>query len=523
MRTGICLGLLAILFLNFGKPTSLFGADVINSAARTKIKYLLPENSAAVFFSGNSPSIWDTPEGSSFFRLTGIAQARCILFLFPSEILFNGNRVTEILFIPNSGEWPSHWAESALTYTDAQKISGIQSVFSLDELPGLLEELKRNNWANQFLLTQFPHSSDYNPFNASYEKALGNLRNTLKIPYAYSEKLSQLYQEVYKSPSSNHELMAQKARNHLAYYPELRQDSLLQAIAAIQSATDLTRVKSSIQEIQANLTILPNLLTKLIDKKTPEEINRYKAAAAECARSLDEWLKIIEPEIPAQKLAASWEIISCNQTMCQPLKTQVLAGVQILSPAISPTSVRVKAGELLRVKTGIRYQGYPIEITRTVPASGKYTPEQRTLLSIALRAQEAGLKKIRPGVHLSEIQDAMKAALFAGLKESDLVKNESELNKYIPESLVTHVSLSSEEFGSDEALEAGAILYLKPILTIYPQSSCPQAWWNLSIAVSDPVILSSTGAEFLELTLPRTATELESRVAETSLFNQVIR
>lgn len=523
MRTSFCLGLLAFCTFCILNTSHLFGSDEISTAARTKIKYLLPENSAAVFFSGNTHSDCGSPDAINFLRLAGINQPRAILFLFAEELLYKGNRVTEVLFIPTLGEWPAYWAESSLSLDDAQKKTGIQAVSSLDELPILLEEIQRNNWVNQFLLTHFPRSESLNPFNAAYEKALGSLRGKLNIPYAYSYEYGKIIQETAGASSGNFEIVAQKAKNYLAYFPEYRQDSLLNAIAAIRSATDLSRIKPSIQNIQANLTILPKLISKLVDKKSPEEISRYKSAALECASTLEDWLKVLEPEISTGKLSAAWDILACKQANCQVLPTQILCGNQLLSPFTFYPNTKTSTNDLVRIKAGIRIQDCPIEIMRTLPTSGKYSSEQRTLLSIALKAQEAGLKKLKPGVHLYEVHEAMKSAIFSGLKETGILKNENELNKYIPESLVCHVSNSEEEIGSDEALEPGAIVYLKPIICIYPQSPCPQAWWNLSIGISDPVMLSTTGAEFLEITLPRTATELESRVAETSILNQLIR
>ncbi len=410
-----------------------------------------------------------------------------------------------------------------MTLVEAQKKTGIQSVSSLDEVPILLEDIQRNGWVKQYLLTQFPSAESLDPFNAAYEKALGSLRSRLNIPYAYSNEYGKILQETALASSGNFEIVSQKAKNFLAYYPEFRQDSLLNAIAAIRSATDLSRIKPFIQNIQANLTILPKLLSKLVDKKTPEEIAQYKSAAVECASNLEDWLKVLEPEISTDKLSAAWEILACKQANCQAVPAQILCGNQLLSPFTYYPNTKISTTHLVRIKAGIRLQNCPIEIMRSLPASGKYTNEQRTLLSIALKAQEAGLKKLKPGVHLYEVHEAMKSAIFSGLKEIGILKNENELNKYIPESLVCHVSNSDKELGSDDALEPGAILYLKPIICIYPQSPCPQAWWNLSIGISDPVMLSTTGAEFLEITLPRTATELESRVAETSLLNQLIR
>lgn len=523
MRTSFCLGLLAFLLFVFGLNLSVSGADDIALASRNKVKYLLPEQSAAVFFSGTTYPVWNNPDGLAFFRMTGINQPGLILILFPGEILWNGNRITELVLAPPAGEWPLYWSSNSLTTADIQKISGISTVSALSELSLLLEEVKRNGWVNKYLLTGFPAYAPPAPGLDSYEKALASFRNVLHIPFAYAAEMSALWKEVCLAPSQNFEIWSRKGKNYLAYYPEFRQDSLLNALASVHSATEFSKVKTMAMNLLADVHSLPSILNKVTDKKTPEEIIRFKSAASECARTLDEWLKIIEPEIPQHKLAAAWNLIACNTAGCSPTEIRLNSGSQILSPNSPVPFTRLRTGDLLRVDAGIRVQGYPVFITRTVPVSGKYSTEQRALLSLALKAQEAGIRKMKPGVRPSEIHEAMKNALWSACKELGILKNESDLNKILPESLVSHANLSLAESGSDEPLEPGAILYLRPVICINPQAPCPQAYWNMSISVADPVLLSSAGAEFLEITLPRTASELETRVSESSPLNQLVR
>lgn len=522
MRTSYCLGLLAFFLNVFGLSLSLFGTDDISSASRNKLKYLLPEQSAAVFFSGTTYPVWNNPDGLAFFRMTGINQPGLILILFQQDILWNGNRITELMLAPNAGEWPLYWNSFSLTPADIQKVSGVSTVASLSELSMLLEEVKRNRWVNQFLLTGFPGYSPPAPGLDAYEKALASLRTALQIPFAYAPEMSALWKGVSLAPSPNFELWAQKGKNYLAYYPEFRQDSLLNALAGVRSATDFSRVKNLLGTLPADVHSLEPILHKISDKKTPEEIIRFKSAASECARTLEEWLKIIEPEIPQHKLSAAWNLIACNTAGCSSGEIRINSGTQVLSPNLPVPFTRLRTGDLLRVDAGIRVQGYPVFISRTVPVSGRYSNEQRALLSVALKAQEAGLRKMKPGVRPSEIHEAMRNAIGLACKELGILKNENDLNKILPESLVSHANLSLSESGSDEPLESGALLYLKPVICIHPQSPCPQAYWNMSISVADPVLLSSTGAEFLEITLPRTASELETRVSESSPLNQLV-
>jgi len=45
-----------------------------------------------------------------------------------------------------------------------------------------------------------------------------------------------------------------------------------------------------------------------------------------------------------------------------------------------------------------QYAGYSADITRTIPANGKYTARQREIYNIVLGAQNAALAALKPGM-----------------------------------------------------------------------------------------------------------------------------
>ena len=53
-----------------------------------------------------------------------------------------------------------------------------------------------------------------------------------------------------------------------------------------------------------------------------------------------------------------------------------------------------KAGELLLIDAGCEYDYYASDVTRTFPVSGKFSPEQRAVYEIVLRAQRASIDAV---------------------------------------------------------------------------------------------------------------------------------
>ncbi len=106
------------------------------------IREMRPE-SIAIFHSNdqmprNGDQYFEFRQNSNLFYLCGLDQPEAVLVLFPDCIkeLFR-----EVLFIKRSNEKISIWEGYKYTKEDARRISGIEKVYFLDEIPTILHEL----------------------------------------------------------------------------------------------------------------------------------------------------------------------------------------------------------------------------------------------------------------------------------------------------------------------------------------------------------------------------------------------
>ena len=79
------------------------------------------------------------------------------------------------------------------------------------------------------------------------------------------------------------------------------------------------------------------------------------------------------------------------------------------------------AGEVLVMDVASEYQGYAADITRTLPVSGKFTPDQRVIYQIVRDAQSAGERQVKPGVPAKQEVDSIFAVVAAGLTRLGLI------------------------------------------------------------------------------------------------------
>ncbi|MFO0984791.1 MAG: M24 family metallopeptidase [Planctomycetota bacterium] len=80
---------------------------------------------------------------------------------------------------------------------------------------------------------------------------------------------------------------------------------------------------------------------------------------------------------------------------------------------------QVQAGELLLLDIGAEVEGYAADVTRTIPVSGQFSPEQRAIYTAVLRAQQCGIAAAKPGatlaVHAATVASVQQSLLELGL------------------------------------------------------------------------------------------------------------
>jgi len=86
---------------------------------------------------------------------------------------------------------------------------------------------------------------------------------------------------------------------------------------------------------------------------------------------------------------------------------------------------QMREGDLLVVDSGAESpEHYASDITRTFPVGGRFTPTQRQVYEIVLRAQESAIKAMRPGIRFLDVHLKAAREIAAGLKEMKLMKGD---------------------------------------------------------------------------------------------------
>lgn len=83
-----------------------------------------------------------------------------------------------------------------------------------------------------------------------------------------------------------------------------------------------------------------------------------------------------------------------------------------------------KPGDVVVIDAAAEYEGYAADITRTIPVSGTYTPDQRAIYQLVRDAQAAAERNAKPGKSAAAAQDSSVAVRARGLAKLGLIENE---------------------------------------------------------------------------------------------------
>jgi Xaa-Pro aminopeptidase len=170
---------------------------------------------------------------------------------------------------------------------------------------------------------------------------------------------------------------------------------------------------------------------------------------------------------------------------------------------------RIVDGDIVLLDVGGQYSGYASDITRTIPANGKFTARQREIYEIVLGAQNAAMAAVKPGMTIGS-KDSANSLQKIAMDYIDSHGKDLEghsLGRYYIHGLSHHVGLNVHDpSGPARPLEPGMVITIEPGIYI-PEE-------NLGVRIEDDVLVTATGYKQLTARLPRTVDEIEKIMAD---------
>ena len=171
------------------------------------------------------------------------------------------------------------------------------------------------------------------------------------------------------------------------------------------------------------------------------------------------------------------------------------------------------------------------DITRVLPISGTFGPEQREIYELVLAAQRAALDAVKPGNDFMEPNRCAMQVLAHGLEALGILPCSAEealrdehqfYRRYSLHNISHMLGLDVHDCAKARAevykygpLVAGMVLTIEPGLYFQPDDlTVPARYRGIGVRIEDDVLVVPTGHVNLSAHIPKTVAEVEAWMAD---------
>ena len=252
------------------------------------------------------------------------------------------------------------------------------------------------------------------------------------------------------------------------------------------------------------------LLAALRTYKDAGEMDRIRKAVNASITAHFAAMRTLKPRTSEREVSAlmqyEWGKRGCERPAYAPI---VGAGFNSTVLHYSDDSGTIQSGDLVVIDAAGEYSLYASDITRTLPASGKFTARQREIYDIVLGAQRAAIAAFQSGKsHLRRDQpNSIHNVAYDYINTHGKDLHDEPLGKYFIHGLGHFVGLDVHDAGDYDAPLAPGMVF-----TIEPGNYIPEE--KLGVRIEDMYYVEA-GGKLIELTeeLPHTADEVEHAMA----------
>ncbi|MCI0751665.1 MAG: aminopeptidase P family protein [Flammeovirgaceae bacterium] len=430
---------------------------------RDKLREKLPANSVAVFFANavrNRANDVDYVyhQDPDFYYLTGYKEPNAVLFIFKdNQTSANNKQYNEIIFVQPRNAIFEMWTGRRLGDVGTKERIGIEQSFNNTEFKKYNVDFTK---FSQVLFFDFKNDVR----NETYDSA-----DLYDIIEHFKAKVN------YPKPST------------VSLNPEPPKNNL-------------------------NTKDLDGIMDQLRGIKTAPELDMIRKAVTISCRGQNEVMKAMKPGMSEREVQGIHEyvfkkyqaedvgygsIVGAGHNGC------ILHYVDNYKPSLTNK-------ELILMDLGAEYHGYTADITRTIPVSGKFSPEQKQVYDLVLKAQEEAMKICKPGTTFQDLTRVTKEVVNKGLKELGIIQDEKERHLYYPHGCCHHIGLDVHDRGEYDKLQENMVITIEPGIYIPDDAKCDKKWWGIAVRIEDDYLITKDGCEHLSVVAPRKTEDIEA-------------
>lgn len=441
-------------------PTDYLSKE-FHKGRREAARALMPENSVMVVFAAPVRTFSNDVDylyhqNPDLYYFTGYKEPHAVLLLFKeAQNGSDGTKYSELFFVQKKDARSEQWTGRRLGVPGVKEKLGIQAAFTGDEFKNFSIDL------------------------ASFSKIItDNFPEDLK-----------------------------KGRSGGDLY------NLIQDFKAKASITDA-------KDPRVDISSFRKITSQLREIKTPEEMYLLRKAVEISCMGQNEVMKTLRPDMSELEIQGLHEFVHKKYGSEEVGYGSIVGAGENGCILHYMENSKTKIGtNLLLMDVGASYHGYTADVTRTVPAKGKFSAEERIIYQLVYDAQEAAFKTLKDGSTWAEASKAAQDVIASGLVNLGIIKDKKEVGKYYPHGLGHHIGLDVHDKSVYGPLKKDMVITIEPGIYIPPNSNCDEKWWSIAVRIEDDALITQEGYELLSHYAPRSIDDIEKMMAEKSVLD----
>lgn len=476
----------------------------------------LDSGTCAVIFSGGfdrySPGgILPRPfvPAPDFFYLTGLRVPDAVLVLFAEPQKLSEGEATELLFFPgpndqllrNMGEsWTGIFGRDGERRIIRPSTQWRR--FCLEVLGG--------DGIRKVLTFPFESSNYRKPGDLAYMDLGSILYSNLSPGFPFQPQAQRLYQEISNADTAGISQLVARVSAYLSYFPSVRRDPILDAFTRVQAPAGLREIQAKIAEIKIDLVQLAAITQTMRQRKIGVERNHLEKASARLAEALQAAARTLQPGASEASIASVVQTALRQGETPPNMPVRVASGVHASQPYYLSNRDQIPEKGFVVLDFGGRSEGYCARITRTLPAAGRFSTEEKKMYEVLLNVHRAVIDQCRPGTRPSNIVNGARPGFETYFGELALATNRAGRGKVVQTINLAPIGLDLNELPLPDALIPGMALEVETAIYIPGDRRINALWQNTGIVLRDVILISEGPAQVLTNGFPHAPAEIEA-------------
>lgn len=494
---------------------------------RNALRQMLPPKTLAIIFANpvrnrSNDVDYVYHQNPDLYYLTGYKEPHSLLLLSSEDVSFE-NEIDkgEVLFVQAKNPLAEMWTGKRLGQEGTKKKLGLKQAFENKDFKNF--DLQLDKYENIYILNMRPDVFDSRDDADLYDLIL-DFKEKAGIPKGYNSVSEQVYQLMKKATQETHESIANQILRYRQFDKRLQKNELINRFLKAKTAEERLKIVGELPKSKVSSLELTKIMTLLREIKLAEEMTFLRKAITISCLGQNEVMRAMHPKMSEREIQGIHEFIYRKYDAEFQGYSSIVGGGNNGCILHYWENEKLQVGQdLVLMDLGAEYRGYTADVTRTIPASGKFSKEQKIIYDIVYEAQQAGFEACKVGNDFNAPDRAARKIINKRLAEIGIIENENAQHRYFPHGTSHYLGLDVHDRGAYGPFKNNTVITVEPGIYIPVDSPCDPKWWGIAVRIEDDILITDEGWENLSDLAPRKSEEIERMMAEESVFNQLQR